>query len=87
MSEWSPNLRSVTYMLRHDQTLPRQVTFYDKDNRYKKWVRAQFIYEDKRRFHKTMTFEEFITALRRESRFCLWTQGEGPTERIWVSMA
>ena len=80
------SFRSITWSLRHDDMLPKEVTYLDPNKNFKKWVQAKFLYEDRRRFHKNMTFEEFVIGLRAQRRFDFWTQGEGDTERLWISM-
>ena len=87
MAERQQSFRSITYTLKHDAKVPPEVTFVDVANGGRKWVKALFIYEDKRRFHCNMTFEEFLVRLRTERRYDVWTQVAEGQEHVWVAMS
>ena len=82
----SPSFRVVTWIIRHDPDVPQEVTHYDRETN-QKWIMAKFIYDGHRRFHKNMTFEEFIEHLKGMARYSFWHQQVGDTERIWISMS
>ena len=75
--------KSVTWSIRYDETMPPQVVHHDQEG--KKWVLAMFLYEDRRRFHLRMTYDEFVLGLRAQNRFRLWEHVHQDQIQIWVT--
>ena len=86
MAGRNQSFRAVTWIIRHDPSVPNEVTHYDRETN-QKWIMAKFIYESHRRFHKNMPFEEFIEHLKGMTRYLFWNQQVGDTERIWIAMS
>ena len=84
MNEHRQSFKAVTWSIRYDEALPPAVVHHDHEGR--KWIRASFLYEDRRRYHLRMTYDEFITGLRAQHKFRFWDHVQNDQQvHTWIT--